>query len=86
MKSTPAAEKGLKEVAELTGVLAEAIEELDEAREHEGDGDHTKHAKHMRDKVVPAMLKVREAADALELIVDDQLWPLPKYREMLFVY
>jgi len=32
------------------------------------------------------MLKVRESADALELLVDDQLWPLPKYREMLFVY
>jgi glutamine synthetase len=30
------------------------------------------------------MLKVRESADALELLVDDQLWPLPKYREMLF--
>jgi glutamine synthetase len=40
----------------------------------------------MRDGVVAAMGKVREAADALELLVDDQLWPLPKYREMLFVY
>ncbi|MBV8881075.1 MAG: hypothetical protein JO332_13990 [Planctomycetaceae bacterium] len=81
-----AAEKSLKEVVALTTSLAEAIEELDEQRAHEASGDHEKHAKHFRDKVIPAMNKVRESADALELIVDDQLWPLPKYREMLFVY
>jgi glutamine synthetase len=86
VKSGGAAEKSLKEVAELTSTLAEAIDELDEARGHEASGDHTKHAKHFRDQVIPAMNKVRDAADALELIVDDQLWPLPKYREMLFVY
>ena len=33
----------------------------------------------------PLMGEVRTAADALELLVDDELWPLPKYREMLFV-
>jgi glutamine synthetase len=33
----------------------------------------------------PLMGEVRAAADALELLVDDELWPLPKYREMLFV-
>jgi len=32
------------------------------------------------------MLTVRAAADKLETIVDDDLWPLPKYREMLFIY
>jgi glutamine synthetase len=88
IKGGGAAEKGLKEVAELTLTLAEAIDELDKTREEADShgGDHTKHATYYRDEVVPAMLKVREAADALELIVDDQLWPLPKYREMLFVY
>jgi glutamine synthetase len=88
VKGAGAADKGLKEVAELTAALAEAIDELDKTRaEADGHGgDHSKHAAYYRDEVVPAMLKVREAADALELIVDDQLWPLPKYREMLFVY
>jgi glutamine synthetase len=88
IKGGGAAEMGLKEVAELTLTLAEAIDELDKTREEADShgGDHTKHATYYRDEVVPAMLKVREAADALELIVDDQLWPLPKYREMLFVY
>jgi len=85
--STKAVESVLKEVAELTESLQEAVEELDKERaEDSSNGDHTKHAKHMRDGVVAAMGKVREAADALELLVDDQLWPLPKYREMLFVY
>ncbi len=36
-------------------------------------------------KVIPAMVKVREFGDKLETIVDDESWPLPKYREMLFL-
>ena len=43
------------------------------------------HAKYMRDKVIPAMDATREAADVLERIVADDLWPLPKYSEMLFI-
>jgi glutamine synthetase len=39
----------------------------------------------MRDTVVPAMDDVREVADRLEGIVPDDLWPLPKYSEMLFI-
>lgn len=36
-------------------------------------------------KVLPAMLAVRKAADALESMVADDLWPLPTYQEMLFI-
>jgi glutamine synthetase len=39
----------------------------------------------MCDKVLPAMLKVREFADALEAVVADDLWALPSYQEMLFI-
>jgi glutamine synthetase len=39
----------------------------------------------MHNKVVPAMEAVREAADRLERIVADDLWPLPKYSEILFI-
>ncbi len=39
-----------------------------------------------RKLLVPAMAACREEADALELLVDDTLWPLPKYREMLWIY
>ena len=31
------------------------------------------------------MLKLRESVDALEGVMDDQLWPLPTYQEMLFI-
>ena len=44
-----------------------------------------KHAKYMRDKVVPAMASLREVGDEIELLTPHELWPLPTYREMLFV-
>ncbi|HEX6306969.1 MAG TPA: glutamine synthetase III [Longimicrobiales bacterium] len=49
-----------------------------------GDDVHSK-AYHMRDNVVPAMLDVRSACDRLERMVPEDLWPLPRYREMLFI-
>jgi glutamine synthetase len=42
-------------------------------------------ATYMRDEVIPAMSATREAADRLEKLVADDLWPLPKYQEILFV-
>jgi len=42
-------------------------------------------AVHARDGLLPAMDAVRSAADALESIVADDLWPLPTYQEMLFI-
>jgi glutamine synthetase len=39
----------------------------------------------VHDVILPAMLAVREAADALEALVADDLWPLPTYQEMLFI-
>ena len=44
-----------------------------------------KHAKYMRDKVVPAMASLREVGDDIELLTPHEIWPLPTYREMLFV-
>ncbi len=42
-------------------------------------------AKHAQDVLIPAMQAVRDAADLLEGIVADDLWPLPTYQEMLFI-
>ena len=39
----------------------------------------------MRDTVVPAMDALREAGDQIELLVPHEIWPLPTYREMLFI-
>ncbi|MDO4334429.1 MAG: glutamine synthetase III [Bacteroidales bacterium] len=37
------------------------------------------------DDIVPAMEEIRKSIDALELMVDNEIWPLPKYRELLFI-
>ena len=37
------------------------------------------------DKVIPYLEKLRVHIDRLEMIVDDEMWPLPKYRELLFI-
>ena len=37
------------------------------------------------DKVAPLMEEIRTHIDALELMVDNEIWPLPKYRELLFI-
>ena len=54
-----------------------------EKAEHMHD-DLEKCAKLLTSSGADAMAAVREACDALELVVADELWPLPKYREMLF--
>ncbi len=76
--------EALEEHAELVGNLREAIEKLEEAIDHEG-GDPHDHAKHVRDKVRPAMGDLREVVDELEKTVARDHWPLPTYREMLVI-
>jgi glutamine synthetase len=46
--------------------------------------EELKKAKYNQSKIIPCMLKVRSFADILEVMVDDDLWKLPKYREILF--
>jgi glutamine synthetase len=48
-------------------------------------GAAQKEALYMRDRVIPAMEDVRDVADRLEKLVADDLWPLPRYSEMLFI-
>jgi glutamine synthetase len=43
------------------------------------------HMRHCVDKLLPLMLSVRQAVDGLETLVDDAIWPLPSYQEMLFI-
>jgi glutamine synthetase len=51
----------------------------------EWTGDAYGEAKYAQDTLLPAMAAVRSAADTLEGIVADDLWPLPTYQEMLFI-
>jgi glutamine synthetase len=50
-----------------------------------GGSSAEKHAKYMRDKVVPAMARLRDIGDQIEVLTPHAVWPLPTYREMLFV-
>jgi glutamine synthetase len=75
----------VEEVEPLVADLYAAILVLEKANDHEGPEGGIKHAKYMRDTVIPAMDGVRAVADRLERIVADDLWPLPKYSEMLFI-
>ena len=74
----------LEELVELVGRLRLGIRVLEERIDHQTPS-HEKHAQHLRDEVLTAMLELRETCDELERTVADDLWPLPTYREMLFV-
>ncbi len=64
-----------------------AIKRLEDANlaENQPHDDVLAHAIYMRDAVIPAMTAVRAAADRLEKVVADDIWPLPKYSEILFI-
>ena len=84
VQKTKSGGKLRKEVIGLADALAAAIDALDAARDVSKSDTHAQ-AKHSCDKVLPAMLKVRTAADSLEEIVADEYWPLPSYQELLFL-
>jgi glutamine synthetase len=75
------------ETEELIGGFVEALRGLESANlaENQPHGDVLEHARYMHDAVLPAMDAVRAAADRLEKVVADDLWPLPKYSEILFI-
>src|SRR5450755_4452422 len=74
-------QKALDRLKKLTDVLKQRADKLAHALEHESTGSAEKHAKHFRDVVVPAMGALREAGDALELMIPHGMWPLATYRE-----
>jgi glutamine synthetase len=81
---------GLEElVGEVEPIVKEfhfALTKLEDANLDENHPtDVHKDAAYMRDTVMPAMDDVRDVADRLEKLVADDLWPLPKYSEMLFI-
>ena len=78
--------KLIEEIAERTSVIEKGVEELVEARKKANkiESEHEK-AIAYHDIVEPKLDAIRYQIDKLELIVDDALWPLPKYRELLFI-
>jgi glutamine synthetase len=78
--------KIIEEIAERTSAIEKGVEELVNARKlaNKIDDEHDK-AIAYHDTVEPKLDEIRYQIDKLELIVDDALWPLPKYRELLFI-
>ena len=72
-------------VSGLLDELSDALDELDAQNAELGGDEMTSKARHMRDNVIPAMAAVRAVADRMEAVIPDDLWPLPTYRDMLFV-
>ena len=76
----------IKEIAEHTAYIKEHIDALVEARKvaNRIEGQRAK-AIAYHDNIAPMLEQIRYHIDKLELIVDDQMWTLPKYRELLFI-
>lgn len=75
----------VREVSGLVDELTDALATLVEQNAELGGDDLNSKARHMREQIVPAMRAVRGVADRLEKVVPDDFWPLPTYRDMLFV-
>ena len=78
--------KIIREIAERTQAIETGVEELVSARKiaNRIESEHEK-AIAYHDTVAPKMEEIREQIDKLELIVSDECWTLPKYRELLFI-
>jgi glutamine synthetase len=77
----------VEEVEPLVKEFQFAIVKLEDANlsDNQPDSSAMKWAVYMRDTTIPAIDDVRDVADRLEKLVADDLWPLPKYSEMLFI-
>ncbi len=75
----------LETISALVSDLRTGLTELSTAIGHDHPEDALEAATHCRDLLLPAMASVRTAADALEAVVADDLWPLPTYQEMLYI-
>lgn len=78
--------KIIKEIAERTKLIETGVEALVNARKV-ANKIETEHEKAIayHDTVAPKMEEIRYQIDKLELLVADELWTLPKYRELLFI-
>ena len=78
--------KLIEEIAERTEKIEQLVEELTDARRVANRiGDIHQRAIQYHDTVCPKMDAIRQEIDKLEMIVEDGLWTLPKYRELLFI-
>jgi glutamine synthetase len=77
----------IRQIEHHSGAIFDGVEAMTEAR-HKANRQPDERSKAIayHDTVLPLMAQIRAHADALELIVDDEMWTLPKYRELLFIH
>jgi glutamine synthetase len=76
----------IEEIANRTLFIKEHVDAMIEARKQANKiEDEREKAIAYHDEICPKLDEIRYHIDKLELIVDDTLWPLPKYRELLFI-
>lgn len=86
VKHAPVAMETIEKISALTDALTSSCAALAKARTKANSMSKLDDSAQMYAKnVLPVFDKIREAADGLELIVDDSTWPLAKYRELLFL-
>jgi glutamine synthetase len=74
-----------RQVNELIDRLTDKLAVLSEQNQELGGDDLVSKAQHMRQNIIPALNAVRDVVDPLERIVPDDYWPIPTYRDMLFI-
>ncbi len=78
--------ENIEQISENIAAIKRKVKEMTEVR-HKANRmpDERSKAIAYHDDVLPKMEEIREHIDSLELMVDNEIWPLPKYRELLFV-
>ena len=76
----------IRKIAEHTAYIKEHVDAMVEARKVANRiSDEREKAIAYHDNIAPMLEQIRYHIDKLELIVDDRMWTLPKYRELLFI-
>lgn len=76
----------IEDIANRTNFIKEKVDKMVEARKVANKIENEREkAIVYHDNIVPMLEAIRYHIDKLELIVDDQIWTLPKYRELLFI-
>ena len=77
--------ESIKKISEHAKIVKETVEAMVEERKRVNKLESSEEkSKQYCDLIKPMFDKIRYSVDKLELLVDDEIWPLPKYRELLF--
>ena len=78
----------IRQIEHHSGDIFAGVEAMTKARHKANHESATERDKAIayHDNVLPLMAEIRTHVDDLEMIIDDEMWTLPKYRELMFVH